>query len=60
MRDQLATADHQTARAMAKHADMLWDARRGDSAVTALETSEVDVISKTKNASKMPRSSPLS
>jgi hypothetical protein len=40
MRDQLATADHQTATAMAKHADMLWDARRGDSAVTALETSE--------------------
>jgi hypothetical protein len=44
MRDQLANADQQTARAMAKHADVLWDDRRGDSAVTALETSEVDAV----------------
>ena len=41
---------------MAKHADVFWDARCGESAVTAVETAEVDAVSRTRNASKTRRS----
>ena len=34
MRDHLAAANHATAAAMAAHADVLWDARCGDAAVS--------------------------
>ena len=44
MRDHLAAAYLKTAEEMARHADVLWDARAGDSAVTAV-TAEVDAVS---------------
>jgi len=44
MRDHLAAANLKTAEEMARHADVLWDARAGDSAVTAVAT-EVDAVS---------------
>ncbi len=34
MRDHLAAANHETAAAMSAHADILWDARCGDTAVS--------------------------
>jgi hypothetical protein len=37
MRDHLAAIDHQTAASMAKHADVLWDTRCGESAATAID-----------------------
>jgi hypothetical protein len=36
MRDHLAATDHQTAEAMARHADVLWDARCGEPAINAI------------------------
>ncbi len=36
MRDHLAAANHATAAAMAAHADVLWDARCGDTAISHL------------------------
>ncbi len=56
MRDHLAAADHQTATAMAKHADVLWDARCGEAAVTAVDASEIDAVNRAKNASRSSRS----
>jgi len=44
MRDHLAAADLKTAADMAKHADTLWDARAGDSAVSTV-VSPVAVVS---------------
>ena len=46
MRDHLAAANHRTAAAMAKHADMLWDARSGETSVTALDASDVAAVGK--------------
>ncbi len=45
------TANHQTALAMAKHADILWEARCGNSSITAVDAAEVDAINTNRNAS---------
>ncbi len=55
MRDHLAAADHQTATSMAKHADVLWDARCGEAAVTAVDADEVDEQNRAKNANRSSR-----
>jgi len=44
MRDQLASANHRTAAAMAEHADCIWDARAAKDSVSAV-TDSVDAIS---------------
>ena len=44
MRDHLAAGDYTPAEEMARHADVLWDARAGDSAVAAV-SAEVDAVS---------------
>jgi len=44
MRDHLAAADLNTAEEMAAHADTLWDARAGESAVSAV-SADVDAVS---------------
>jgi len=56
MRDHLAAADHQTATSMAKHPDVLWDARCGEAAVTSRDASEIDAVNRAKNASRSSRS----
>jgi hypothetical protein len=56
MRDHLVAADHQTAASMAKHADVLWDARCGESAVTAVDAAGIDAVDRAKNASRSSRS----
>jgi hypothetical protein len=48
MRDHLAAADHQTAPSMAKHADVLWDARCSEAAVAAVDAAEVDAVNRAK------------
>jgi len=44
MRDHLAAANHNTAAAMAAHADILWDARCGESAVTHLSDANTAAV----------------
>ncbi len=44
MRDHLAAADHKTAADMAKHADVLWDSRAGESTVSAVSTAPIDAV----------------
>jgi hypothetical protein len=44
---------------MAKHPDVLCDACCGNSAVTAIDSSEVDAFAKTKNASSLLIKPPL-
>ena len=44
MRDQLASANHRTAAAMAEHADCIWDARAAKDSVSAVADS-VDAVS---------------
>ena len=44
MRDHLAAANHNTAAAMAAHADILWDARCGESSVTHLSDASTTAV----------------
>jgi hypothetical protein len=44
MRDHLAAANHNTAAAMAAYADILWDARCGESSVTHLSDANTTAI----------------
>jgi len=53
MRDHLAAADLNTADEMAKHADTLWDARAGDSAVASVSAA-VDAVSVTSPRRRSP------
>jgi hypothetical protein len=44
MRDHLAAADHKTAADIARHADVLWDLRAGETAVVAVTAAPVDAV----------------
>jgi hypothetical protein len=44
MRDHLAAANHNTAAAMAAHADILWDARCGESSITHLSDANIAAV----------------
>jgi hypothetical protein len=44
MRDHLAAANHNTAAAMAAHADILWDARCGEAAVSQLSDASITAV----------------
>jgi hypothetical protein len=50
MQDYLAAADGKVVTAMAKHMDVPWNACCSNSAVIAINSSEVDAVTKTKNA----------
>jgi len=54
MRDHLAAADHKTAADMAKHADVLWDSRAGDTAVAAV--APIDAVSRSPSRGDRRRS----
>jgi hypothetical protein len=55
MRDHLAAADHKTATAMASHADLLWDARAGQSVSSVSDCLAAVTI---RGRSTSPRRSP--
>ncbi len=44
MRDHLAAANHETAAAMAAHADILWDARCGEASVSQLIDANISAV----------------
>ncbi len=44
MRDHLAAANHNTAAAIAAHADILWDARCGEAAVSQLSDASITAV----------------
>jgi hypothetical protein len=54
MRDHLAAANHETAAAMAAHADVLWDARCGDAAVSNITDASLSAVA-TQNFSRENR-----
>ena len=51
MREHLAAANHTTAAAMAAHADVLWDAKSGDTAVSAISDASISAVA-TRNSNR--------
>jgi hypothetical protein len=53
MREHLAAANHTTAAAMSAHADILWDAKAGDTSISAISDASISAVA---NRSFAPRS----
>jgi hypothetical protein len=58
MRDHLAAANHDTAAAMAAHADILWEARYEESSITWLTDASITAIAKMNLGRENRRRSP--
>jgi hypothetical protein len=58
MRDHLAAANHDTAAAMAAHADILWDARCGESSITQLTDASITAVANMNLGRENRRRSP--
>jgi hypothetical protein len=54
MREHLAAANHTTAAAMAAHADVLWDAKSGDTAINAVSDANISAVASHSSARRSP------
>jgi hypothetical protein len=54
MREHLAAANHTTAAAMSAHADILWDAKAGDSSISAISDASISAVANRSFARHSP------
>jgi hypothetical protein len=54
MREHLAAANHTTAAAMSTHADILWDAKAGDTSISAISDASISAVANRSFARRSP------
>ena len=54
MREHLAAANHTTAAAMSAHADILWDAKAGDTSISAVSDASISAVANRSFARRSP------
>jgi hypothetical protein len=54
MREHLAAANHTTAAAMSAHADILWDAKAGDTSISAISDASISAVANRSFARRSP------